>query len=104
VERELLTARAALRHATIDCEVTADPRLLEPSGGPSEGIPFDELEHTGAKSQRDACARYVIERNPVFQPGAEPLDHSAARARGFLTASKPRPDDMSPSRTARSSG
>jgi broad specificity phosphatase PhoE len=85
MERALLTARAALRHATISGGVTADPRHLEPSAGPFEGISFDELEHSGAKSLREAYARYVDETDPAFPPGAEPLDQSAARARDFLT-------------------
>jgi broad specificity phosphatase PhoE len=85
MERALLTAQTALRHATISSEMTADPRLLEPSAGLFEGIGFDELEHRGAKSLREAYARYVDESNPVFPPGAEPLDQSAARARDFLT-------------------
>jgi probable phosphoglycerate mutase len=84
MERALLTARSALRHAAINREVTADPRLAEPSAGPFEGITFAELEHTGATSLREAYARYVDETDPVFPPGAEPLDQSAARARDFL--------------------
>jgi probable phosphoglycerate mutase len=91
MERALITAREALRHATISSELTTDPRLLEPSAGPFEGITFDELEHTGAQSLRDAYARYVDEANPVFPPGAEPLDQSAARARDFLTAIEAKP-------------
>jgi probable phosphoglycerate mutase len=45
MKRALLTARTALRHATINREVTADPRLLEPSAGPFEGVTFAELAH-----------------------------------------------------------
>jgi broad specificity phosphatase PhoE len=85
MERALLTAQTALRHATINRDVTADPRLAEPSAGPFEGITFAELEHTGAKSLREAYARHVDETDPVFPSGAELLEHSAARARDFLT-------------------
>lgn len=84
LQRALVTAQAALRQANLSREVEADRRLLEPSAGAFEGIPFGELEHGTDPALRDAYVSYTDELEPVYPPGAEPLEQSVARARSFL--------------------
>ena len=84
LRRALITAQAGLRNAGVVRELEADARLVEPSAGALEGIAFGELEHGADLALRDAYASYTDELEPVYPPGAEPLDESVARARGLL--------------------
>lgn len=84
LQRAAATAEVALDRARTASACILDTRLAEPSAGPFEGMRFADLEHGRDLALTSAYARYVDEADPVFPSGAEPLERSTARARGFL--------------------
>jgi probable phosphoglycerate mutase len=83
--RAILTTSTVVKHAGIDAVPIVDSRLAEPSAGPFEGIPFGELERGPDLGLCDAYARYCDELDPLYPPGAEPLDQTIVRACSFLS-------------------